>query len=203
MSGASSTSAASSGANTPGGGTSPARRGAPWRFLLPLGAFFVLVAFLGVGLTLNPREVPSPLIGKPAPDFALPRLDDPAQVVRRDDLKGQVWLLNVWASWCVTCLEEHPALSDFARTAPVPIIGLNYKDDAAAGRAWLKRHGDPYRMSLVDAQGRTGIDFGVYGVPETYVIDRQGIVRFKHTGALTPQVFDERIRPLIAELSRG
>jgi cytochrome c biogenesis protein CcmG, thiol:disulfide interchange protein DsbE len=189
----------------PGGtaGATPPRGGAPWRFLLPLGAFFVLVAFLGVGLTLNPREVPSPLIGRPAPDFALQRLDNPSEVVRRDDLKGQVWMLNVWASWCVTCLEEHPALSDFARTATVPVIGLNYKDDAAAGRAWLQRHGDPYRMSLLDPQGRTGIDFGVYGVPETYVIDRQGVIRFKHTGALTPKIFEERIRPLLAELSRG
>jgi cytochrome c biogenesis protein CcmG/thiol:disulfide interchange protein DsbE len=177
--------------------------GLPWRFLLPLAGFFVLVAFLGVGLTLNPREVPSPLIGRPAPDFAAPRLDDPSQVVRRDDLKGQVWVLNVWASWCAPCLDEHPALTAFAQSTTVPVIGLNYKDDRAAARGWLQRHGDPFRLSLQDPQGRTGIDFGVYGVPETFVIDRDGIVRFKHVGVLTPQIIDARIRPLIAELSRG
>jgi cytochrome c biogenesis protein CcmG/thiol:disulfide interchange protein DsbE len=191
--------------STTAGGPPSAGKGGglPWRFLLPLAGFFVLVAFLGVGLTLNPREVPSPLIGKPAPDFSAPRLDDPSQVVRRDDLKGQVWVLNVWASWCAPCLEEHPALTAFAQSTTVPVIGLNYKDDRGAARSWLQRHGDPFRMSLQDLQGRTAIDFGVYGVPETFVIDREGIVRFKHVGVLTPQIVDERIRPLIAELSRG
>jgi cytochrome c biogenesis protein CcmG/thiol:disulfide interchange protein DsbE len=190
---------------TTAGGPRPAGKGGglPWRFLLPLAGFFVLVAFLGVGLTLNPREVPSPLIGKPAPDFTAPRLDDPSQVVRRDDLKGQVWVLNVWASWCAPCLEEHPALTAFAQSTTVPVIGLNYKDDRGAARGWLQRHGDPFRVSLQDLQGRTAIDFGVYGVPETFVIDRDGIVRFKHVGVLTPQIIDARIRPLIAELSRG
>jgi cytochrome c biogenesis protein CcmG, thiol:disulfide interchange protein DsbE len=170
------------------------------RFLVPLGIFAVVLGFLFVGLGLNPREVPSPLIGKPAPAFKLVRLDDPAQSVSRDDLLGKVWMLNVWASWCAPCREEHPLVIDIARRQLLPVYGLNYKDQGQAARAWLANLGDPYQATLVDADGRVGIDFGVYGVPETFIVDRQGIIRFKHTGPLTPEVLRTRIEPLIKEL---
>ncbi len=169
--------------------------------LVPMALFAGIVAFLAVGLGLNPREVPSPLIGKPAPAFALPRLDDASQTVRREDLLGQVWMLNVWASWCAPCREEHPLVIDIARRQLVPVYGLNYKDTAPAAKAWLASLGNPYRATLVDGDGRVGIDFGVYGVPETFIIDRQGIVRLKHTGPLTPDVVRERIEPLLKALN--
>jgi cytochrome c biogenesis protein CcmG/thiol:disulfide interchange protein DsbE len=178
----------------------PARRGIPWRFLLPLGVFLVLAAFLGVGLKLDPREVPSPLIGQPAPTFALTRLDQAQTTLRKEDYLGQVWILNVWASWCGACRDEHPVLVDFAARKVVPLVGLNYKDTRAEGLAWLARLGDPYVASLFDADGKVGIDFGVYGVPETFVIDRQGVIRLKHIGPVTPQVLRERIEPLLKEL---
>jgi len=170
------------------------------RFLIPLAIFIALVAFLAAGLKLDPREVPSPLIGKPAPDFALTRLDQPALTIRRADLLGQVWMLNVWASWCTACREEHPVLLDFARRRLVPVYGLNYKDQRAAGLRWLANSGDPYESSLFDPDGRVGIDWGVYGVPETFVIDRAGVVRYKHIGPLTPEVLRDRIEPLLRQL---
>lgn len=170
------------------------------RVLLPLGIFIVLLVFLGRGLWLDPKTVPSPLIGKPAPDFQLPRLDDPTRMVRRDELLGEVWMLNVWASWCAPCREEHPLVIDIAQRKLVPVIGLNYKDTRPAATNWLANLGDPYRASLMDADGRVGIDFGVYGVPETFIIDRQGIVRMKHVGPLTPAVVREQIEPLLKEL---
>jgi cytochrome c biogenesis protein CcmG/thiol:disulfide interchange protein DsbE len=170
------------------------------RFLVPLALFVVLVAFLAVGLDLKPREVPSPLIDRPAPGFELARLDDPAQAVRPEDLRGQVWLLNVWASWCVACLDEHPVLLEFSRSSPVPIYGLNYKDEREAAIAWLGKHGNPYTASVMDAQGRVGIDYGVYGVPETFLIDGEGVIRYKHIGPLTAKVLNEKIVPLIGKL---
>ncbi|OGB01769.1 MAG: thiol:disulfide interchange protein [Burkholderiales bacterium RIFCSPHIGHO2_12_FULL_69_20] len=172
-----------------------------WQFIAPLALFVVLLGFLGVGLNLNPREVPSPLINKPAPDFALPRLDDPSQTIALKDLAGRVWMLNVWASWCVACREEHPLLVDYSRRATVPLYGLNYKDTRADALAWLARFGNPYTASLSDTKGLVGIDFGVYGVPETFIIDKQGVVRFKHIGPVTPQVLHERIEPLLKELN--
>ena len=170
------------------------------RFLIPLAIFLVLVAFLAVGLKLDPREVPSPLIDKPAPPFQLSRLDDPARSVRLEDLRGQVWLLNVWASWCVACLQEHPVLVEFSRSGSVPIYGLNYKDKPDAAAAWLGKHGNPYTMSIVDADGRVGIDYGVYGVPETFLIDKQGVIRYKHIGPVTPEVLNDTILPLVRKL---
>ena len=143
---------------------------------LPL-SFIALIALLGIGLSLNPREVPSPLIGKPAPAFSAARLSDPSKRLAREDLVGNVWMLNVWASWCAPCKEEHPLLVDFARRAKVPVVGLNYKDKNDAGLAWLKQNGDPYKLSVVDADGRVGIDWGVYGVPETFVVDKNGVVK--------------------------
>ena len=171
------------------------------RYLVPLALFFVLVAFLFKGLDLNPREVPSPLIGKPAPAFALPRLDDAAQQIRPEDLRGQVWLLNVWASWCVPCRQEHPLLMQIAQRRLAPVYGLNYKDQAAAAKAMLAQGGNPYVATAVDADGRVGIDLGVYGVPETFVIDKQGVVRFKHVGPLTPEIVQTRIEPLLRQLN--
>jgi cytochrome c biogenesis protein CcmG/thiol:disulfide interchange protein DsbE len=170
------------------------------RYLVPMGIFLGVLGFLFIGLGLNPREVPSPLVGKPAPAFQLPRLDDPAQTVGRDDLLGKVWMLNVWASWCAPCREEHPLVIDIARRKLVPVYGLNYKDQTQAARGWLANLGDPYTATLVDANGRVGIDFGVYGVPETFIIDRQGVIRYKHTGPLTVEVVRKRIEPLLKEL---
>lgn len=172
------------------------------RFLIPLLVFVVLVGFLWAGLSLDPREVPSPLIDKPAPEFSLPQLRDPDSVIRSVDLRGRVWLLNVFASWCTPCLEEHPYLVDLAKRGVVPVYGLNYKDGHEAALKWLDKHGDPYTGIVVDAQGRTGIEYGVYGVPETYVIDKLGVIRFKHIGALTRQVLDEEIVPLVKRLRK-
>jgi cytochrome c biogenesis protein CcmG/thiol:disulfide interchange protein DsbE len=170
------------------------------RFLTPLAIFVVLVVFLAIGLRLNPREVPSPLIDKPAPAFQLTRLDDPGASVTSQDLRGKVWLLNVWASWCVACLDEHPLLVEFSRTGAVPIYGLNYKDKRDDALAWLGKHGNPYTISIVDSEGSVGIDYGVYGVPETFVIDKQGVIRYKHIGPVTAQVLSEKIAPLVRRL---
>ena len=171
------------------------------RFLWPLGLFFVLAGFLAFGLKLDPREVPSPLIGKPAPAFTAPLLSKPDVAMGKQDLAGKVWLLNVWASWCVACRDEHPVLVDFAKRGVVPVYGLNYKDQRPAAFSWLRQGGNPYVDSFFDADGRIGIDFGVYGVPETFVIDREGVVRYKHIGALTPEVLRDKIEPLIRKLN--
>jgi cytochrome c biogenesis protein CcmG/thiol:disulfide interchange protein DsbE len=192
------------------------------RFLWPLIGFVVLVVLLAVGLNLNPRDVPSPLVGKPAPAFSLARLDSPEQKFSPQEMLGKAWLLNVWASWCVSCRQEHPLLVELAKRQSVPLIGLNYKEvrgdgaidssklDAAAEKrmvieragGWLARHGDPYALSVLDIDGRVGIDYGVYGVPETYVIDKAGIIRMKHTGPVTPDILAGKILPLLAELNR-
>ena len=195
------------------------------RFVWPLVGFVLLVVLLAVGLNLNPREVPSPLVGKPAPAFTLARLDAPEKTFSPQDMRGQVWLLNVWASWCVSCRVEHPVLVEMMRQQNAPaiqLVGLNYKEVRGDGaldasklsaeeerrlaieraRGWLGKHGDPYTLSVLDIDGRVGIDYGVYGVPETYVIDKAGVIRFKHIGPLTPEVVRDKIRPLVAELSK-
>ncbi len=172
-------------------------------FLIPLAAFMALAVMLSVGLKLDPREVPSPLIDKPAPAFRLSRLDDQTQTIGSDDLRGKVWLLNVWASWCVACREEHPVLVEFAKRKLVPIYGLDYKDQRNDALAWLARFGNPYEQSLADEDGRVGIDFGVYGVPETFVIDKAGVIRMKHIGPLTPEVIAAKIVPLVARLNKN
>jgi len=170
------------------------------RYLVPLGIFLLLVVLLGVGLTLNPREVPSPLINKPAPEFTLPRLEAQGQTIGTTDMRGKVWLLNVWASWCVSCRAEHPLVMDLARSGAVEIVGLNYKDENNAAREWLQRHGNPYAVSAVDADGRVGIDWGVYGVPETFVVDRSGTIRYKQIGPLTREVLEQKVLPLVRQL---
>jgi len=172
------------------------------RFILPLVIFLALAGFLYVGLSLDPREVPSPLVGKPAPAFTLPQLHDAKKQFSSQDMKGKVWLLNVWASWCGACKDEHPVLMDLARQNIVPIYGLDYKDKREDGEDTLRKAGDPYTLTIFDADGRVGFDYGVYGVPETYVIDKQGVIRDKLIGAVTPQNLRERILPLIAELKK-
>lgn len=168
--------------------------------VIPLGGFILLVALLAVGLTLNPREVPSPFIGKPAPAFSLPKLHQPDVLMRPGDLKGQVWLLNVWASWCVSCRAEHEVVTRLAKGGEVAIVGLNYKDQRTDALRWLQRFGDPYLTSVMDERGDTGIDWGVYGVPETFVIDKQGLIRHKHIGPITEESVNKVILPLVREL---
>jgi cytochrome c biogenesis protein CcmG/thiol:disulfide interchange protein DsbE len=170
--------------------------------LIPLGLFLVLVVFLAIGLTRNPSEVPSPLVGKPAPAFTAPRLDAPDQKFSGKDMLGKVWLLNVWASWCVACRYEHPILMEFAKTKTVPLVGLDYKDQAVDGLKWLARFGDPYDLSVSDLDGRIGIDFGVYGVPETFLIDKAGVIRYKHIGPVTEDAIKTIIMPMVRELQK-
>jgi len=171
-------------------------------FLVPLGLFAVLAVFLAVGLNRDPHEVPSPLIGKPAPVFSLPRLEAEAagQAFGPQEMRGKVWMLNVWATWCGPCRQEHPVLVDFAKAKLVPIVGLNYKDQKAEAQRWLTEFGNPYVATAVDADGRVGIDYGVYGVPETYLIDKTGAIRFKQIGPLTAEVLQKKVIPMIKEL---
>jgi len=170
------------------------------RFLVPLVIFIILVGFLWVGLSLNPREVPSPFIDKPAPDFSLQELHNPQLTFSNKDMLGKVWMLNVWASWCVACRQEHPLLVQLARSNIVLIYGLNYKDAPSEAKRWLVDGGDPYIKSVMDYEGRVGIDYGVYGVPETFVIDKQGIIRHKVIGPLTVKELEEVVLPLVKEL---
>jgi cytochrome c biogenesis protein CcmG/thiol:disulfide interchange protein DsbE len=170
-------------------------------FLLPLVVFLAIAGFLLKGLWLDPREVPSPLINKPAPDFRLESLEHPGQVIDRKDMLGKVWLFNAWASWCVACRQEHPLLVEFARNSNVPIVGLNYKDTRVEGMRWLAQFGNPYVNSVYDEAGRTGIDYGVYAVPETFLIDKQGVIRFKQIGPVTPELLHDTLLPLIQRLN--
>jgi len=173
-----------------------------WRWSIPFAIFVVLVAFLWVGLSRDPSVVPSPLLGKPAPAFRLAQLLKPGEWLQNDDLKGKVWLLNVWASWCVSCRVEHPLLLQLARTNLVPVYGLDYKDKPDQALAWLAQNGDPYTSSIADPDGRVGIDYGVYGVPETFLIDKAGVIRYKQIGPLTPEALNEKILPLVRELQK-
>ena len=168
-----------------------------------VAAFAALVALLAVGLTLKPREVPSPLIGKPAPAFDLPLLHAPEKSFTQKEMLGKVWVLNVWASWCPPCLVEHPVVTALAKSGLAPVVGLNYKDRREDALPWLKRNGDPFLFSVADADGRIAMDYGVYGVPETYVIDRRGVIRYKHIGPLTPEVARDKVEPLLKELGRA
>jgi cytochrome c biogenesis protein CcmG/thiol:disulfide interchange protein DsbE len=173
------------------------------KFLLPLLLFIVLVIFLAIGLNRDPQEVPSPLINKPAPAFEIPQLSEANQSFSPASMKGQVWILNVWASWCVACREEHPVLVELAKSKIAPIIGLDYKDKREDALAMLAKQGNPYLLSAFDANGRVGIDYGVYGVPETYVIDKTGMIRFKHIGPITMNILNQKIYPLITELQKS
>ena len=189
--------------------------------LIPLVLFLGLVAFLMVGLRRDPHEIPSPFINKPAPNFQLAQLQDPTKTFSAQEMRGKVWLLNFWGTWCVACREEHPVLVAFSEKNQVPIVGLSYKEiqpqDPAyklsfdeklqlareRSQVWLKRHGNPYVTSVMDRDGRVGINYGVYGVPETYVIDKAGVIRYKFVGAVTPALLAEKILPLISELNKS
>ncbi len=172
------------------------------RYLIPLVIFVVLAVFLAIGLTRDPHELKSVLINKPAPTFRVPQLKAADKTISNEDMRGKVWLLNVWASWCVACREEHPYLIEYAKSGVVPIYGLNYKDRREDALATLDELGDPYLVSAVDLDGRVGIDFGVYGAPETYVIDQGGTIRFKYVGPMMPDVWKEKILPVVQELNR-
>jgi cytochrome c biogenesis protein CcmG/thiol:disulfide interchange protein DsbE len=172
------------------------------RFILPLVIFLVLAGFLYKGLHLDPHEVPSPLIDKAAPAFNLPQLQETNKQFSPAEMKGKVWLLNAWSSWCVSCKEEHPVLMGLAQQNIVPIYGLDYKDKREDALMQLSRGGNPYVLSVMDREGRTGIDYGVYGVPETYVIDKQGVIRYKQIGPVNDQNLRETILPLVAELQK-
>jgi cytochrome c biogenesis protein CcmG, thiol:disulfide interchange protein DsbE len=172
------------------------------RYLIPLALFIVLVVFLAIGLTRDPNDLPSALIDKPAPTFHLAQLKDPTRTFSAEEMRGKVWLLNIWASWCVACRDEHPFLFDYQKSGVVPIYGLNYKDRREDALGWLEELGDPYLLSAVDLDGRVGIDYGVFGAPETFVIDKGGMIRMKHVGPLTPDVWSQKVLPLVQELNR-
>jgi cytochrome c biogenesis protein CcmG, thiol:disulfide interchange protein DsbE len=173
------------------------------KFLIPLVLFVVLVIFLAIGLNRDPHEVPSPLINKLAPSFDIPQLAEPNKTFSPASMQGQVWVLNVWASWCVACREEHPVLVELAKSQMAPIIGLDYKDKREEALAMLSRQGNPYVLSAFDTDGRVGINYGVYGVPETYVIDKAGVIRFKHIGPITSDLLNQKIYPLLSELKKS
>lgn len=178
------------------------------RFLMPIAVFMAMVAVFGLVLYQinngrNIKEVPSPLIGKPVPQFELPRLLNTQKMFSSEQLKGRVTLVNVWASWCVSCRHEHGLLLDISRNTDIPIIGINYKDERADALRWLRDGGNPYEASVFDYDGRAAIDWGVYGTPETFVVDQQGVIRYKHTGPISNEKFQQTILPLIMELRKS
>ncbi|MET0256864.1 MAG: DsbE family thiol:disulfide interchange protein [Luteibacter sp.] len=174
--------------------------------LLPLFVFLGLVGLFGFGIWWNTRhdqhEIVSPLIDKPAPAFALPVLGDPTRTVDKASLLGKPYLLNVFASWCIECVHEHPILLTDVKKLGLPIVGLNYKDDPQEATAWLGEHGNPFDVIVADRDGRTGIDFGVYAAPETFLVDGKGVIRYKRIGPITPEVLDNEIRPALAALAK-
>lgn len=173
------------------------------RYLVPLTLFLAIVAFLAVGLNRDPTVVPSPLVGKPAPEFCMPRLKDPGDTVSRSDLLGSVSLLNVWATWCVSCRTEHPLLLELASDGQLPIYGINYKDDRDEAIRWLQQLGDPYIASAYDPAGRLGFELGVYGLPETFVVDSQGVIAYKHIGPVDAEAWQKKILPVVQALQKG
>ena len=202
--------------NQPQKSTAPQRL--PRWVFLPLVLFLGMVVFLAVGLNRNPQEIPSPLIGRPAPVVQLPSLGGP-QNVSAAQFKGQLTLVNFWATWCAGCKEEHPILMALARQPGLQMLGINYKELQASelsgqtpqspeslqkatlrSQAWLQKNGQAFGQNLMDMEGRVGMDFGLYGLPETYLIDRDGVVRFKHAGALTPEVVQQKLLPLLRGL---
>ena len=176
--------------------------------LIPLVLFIGLVAFLLIGLHRDPHEVPSPLINKPAPQFQLVELKEPAKTFSADSMRGKVWLLNFWGSWCIACREEHPLLLQYAKANVVPIYGVDYKygndnsDERAAALQFLGDLGNPYALTIYDTDGRTSIDYGVYGAPESFLIDKNGVIRFKQIGPITEDVWNEKILPLAKQLNQ-
>ncbi len=170
--------------------------------LIPLVVFVVLLVFLAIGLTRDPHEIPSPLIGKPAPDFVAPVLNGGGTTFSNKDMLGKVWLLNAWASWCAACRDEHPILVEYAKTKTITVVGLDYKDKDSDGIRWLARYGNPYDIAITDKDARIGIDFGIYGVPESFLIDKAGVIRYKQIGPITEEAMKNKILPLIKELQK-
>ncbi|MCG6940531.1 MAG: DsbE family thiol:disulfide interchange protein [Thiohalocapsa sp.] len=171
------------------------------RYLIPLVVFAALAGLLVWGLGQDPREVPSPLIGKPVPTFSLPTLEDPNRAFTDADLRGKVSLVNVWASWCSACRAEHQSLMALSEMPGFQLIGLNWKDDAADAKQVLAISGDPYTMVGYDPDNKVGIDWGVYGAPETFVVDRQGIIRYKQIGPIDRKAWEEKLQPLLEKLN--
>ncbi len=167
--------------------------------LLPLAIFLLVAVFLYRGLFLDPTELPSALIGKPLPSFSLPSVEDPQRLISVEDVKGKPALVNVWATWCVACKVEHPVLNKLAQQG-VNIYGVNYKDDNAAAQKWLQDFHDPYQLNIRDEQGSLGLDLGVYGAPETFIVDKQGIIRHKYVGVIDERVWREQLAALYQEL---
>ncbi len=170
------------------------------RFAIPLGIFILMAILLGLGLGMDPSKIPSPLIGKSVPTFSLAKLHDPQQQMSNEDFIGEPWVLNVWASWCVACRAEHKYITRLGNMKLVKVIGLNYKDEPEDARNWLRELGNSYTASLMDRDGRVGIDWGVYGVPETFIIDKDGIIKYKFIGPINQEILDTEIVPLIKEL---
>ena len=168
--------------------------------LLPLVLFLGLAAFLLVGLRHDPHEIPSPLINKAAPDFRLSQLREPIKTFSPQEMRGKVWVLNFWGTWCVACRDEHPLLLQYAKSGALPIYGVDYKDDRAAALQMLEEEGNPYTMTLSDPDGRTSIDYGVYGAPESYLIDQNGVIRYKQIGPITEEVWQKEFLRRAAEL---
>ena len=172
--------------------------------LIPLGVFILLVVFLALGFQLkDPHYLPSVLIDKPFPQFELRDLHDPDKIRSREDLTGETALVNVWGSWCPNCIVEHPELLRIARAESVPLYGINYRDDVDKALAWLERREDPFRFNILDDEGRLAIDLGVYGAPETFVLDARGVIRFRHVGPVTGAVWREQLRPVVEHLRAG
>ncbi|MGI9319712.1 MAG: DsbE family thiol:disulfide interchange protein [bacterium] len=168
------------------------------RYVLPLVLFAGLAMLLWRGLSLDPREIPSVLIDKSAPAFELEQLHNPVERVSHRTLEGKVWLLNVWASWCVACLQEHSIITELSNQ--IDIIGLNYKDERSKAKEWLNKHGNPYLISAYDNTGDVGIDYGVYGVPETFVVDQMGQIRYKHIGPVSAEDVKQKLIPIVEQL---
>ncbi len=173
-----------------------------WKYFLPLAIFFGLLGFLWRGLSLDPQAIPSPFINLPAPAFSLPQLHAPDKTFSTGEMKGKVWILNVWASWCGSCREEHPFWGELIQQQPLPLVGLNWKDAPDDAKAWLTSFGNPYTLSVSDTEGRVAIDYGVYGAPETFLIDKNGVIRLKHVGAIDKKVLEEKLLPAIRELQK-
>jgi cytochrome c biogenesis protein CcmG, thiol:disulfide interchange protein DsbE len=175
-----------------------------YAYAIPLVVFLIIAAFLASRLRgdYDPHKIPSALINKPAPEFQLTQLRDPAKTFSPQQMRGKVWLLNVWGSWCVACREEHPFLIEIARSGAVPIYGLDWKDKREDGLAVLNEMGDPYVLSASDFDGRVAVDYGITGAPETYLIDKNGIIRYKEVGQLNPEIMQKKILPMVADLNR-
>ncbi|HMG76269.1 MAG TPA: DsbE family thiol:disulfide interchange protein [Pyrinomonadaceae bacterium] len=165
--------------------------------LIPLVLFVGLVAFLMVGLRRDPHEIPSPLINKPAPAFQLKQLHDPNKTFSAQEMRGKVWLLNFWGTWCPACRDEHPLLVQYSKTGAVPIYGVDYKDERATALQLLEEEGNPYTVTASDPEGRLSIDYGVYGAPETFLIDREGVIRYKQIGPITEEAWQKEILPRV------